>query len=79
VTSVRGLTIGGVCVALAVVISFLFHSLASPRIFLPMHYPVFLAGTLLDPFGAAVVGLLSPALSTGLTGMPTPEQTLRMM
>jgi len=79
VTNIRGLAVGGVCVALGVVISFLFHSIASPRIFLPMHYPVFLAGTLLDPLGAAVVGLLSPALSMGLTGMPTPEQTLRMM
>jgi hypothetical protein len=43
-----------------------------------MHYPVFLAGTLLDPLGAATVGVLSPLLSTGLTGIPTPEQSLRM-
>jgi hypothetical protein len=79
VKSVRSLAICGVCVALGVVLPLLFHSVASPRITLPMHYPVFLAGTLLDPVGAATVGVLSPLLSTGLTGIPTPEQSLRMM
>jgi uncharacterized membrane protein len=79
--NVRSLTVGGVCVALGVVLPLLFHYTFAvlPRIVLPMHYPVFLAGTLLDPFGAAVVGLLTPALSMGLTGMPTPDQTFRMM
>lgn len=77
---VRSLAAGGVCVALAVVLPLLFHSLAvSPRIVLPMHYPIFLAGTLLDPVAAAVVGLISPALSMALTGMPTPTQAFRMM
>ena len=78
--SVRNLAVGGVCIALAVVLPLLVHSLGpSARIALPMHYPIFLAGTLLDPVGAAIVGLLSPALSMGLTGMPTPDQTFRMM
>jgi hypothetical protein len=77
---VRSLAAGGVCVALAVVLPLLFHSMAvSPRIVLPMHYPIFLAGTLLDPVAAAVVGLISPALSMALTGMPTPAQAFRMM
>ena len=80
VRSVRSLSIGGVCIALGVVLPLLVHSLGiAPRIVLPIHYPVFLAGMLLDPIGAAIVGILSPALSMGLTGMPTPDQTLRMM
>lgn len=78
--NVRSLAVGGVCIALGVVLPLVFHAMGpSGRIALPMHYPVFLAGTLLDPVGAAVVGLLSPALSMGLTGMPTPDQTFRMM
>lgn len=78
--SPRSLAIGGVCIALGVVLPLLFHSLGiAPRVVLPMHYPVFLAGTLLSPLGAAIVGILSPALSMGLTGMPTPDQTFRMM
>jgi hypothetical protein len=44
-----------------------------------MHYPVFLAGTLLDPVTAAIVGLISPVLSMALMGMPTPPQAFRMM
>ena len=76
----RTLAIGGVCIALGVVLPLLFHSLAiAPRVVLPIHYPVFLAGTLLNAPSAAVVGILSPAISMGLTGMPTPDQTFRMM
>lgn len=44
-----------------------------------MHFPVFLGGMLLGPIHAAMVGILAPALSMGLTGMPTAAQVLRMM
>jgi niacin transporter len=44
-----------------------------------MHFPIFLGGMLLGPIHAAMVGILAPALSMGLTGMPTAAQVLRMM
>jgi uncharacterized membrane protein len=44
-----------------------------------MHGPVLLAGMILSPVYAAVVGLLSPAISTGLTGYPIAGQSLRWM
>jgi len=44
-----------------------------------MHFPVFLAGMLLSPVLAAAVGALTPALSSGFTGMPTPDQAMRMI
>lgn len=79
-TGVEALGIGAVCIALGVVIPFFVHPFGiSPRILLPMHFPVFLAGMLLNPLHAALVGILTPALSSGLAGMPTTEQVMRMM
>ncbi|MDD5088662.1 MAG: ECF transporter S component [bacterium] len=76
----EALAISAVCIALGVVIPFFIHPFGwSPRVILPMHFPVFLGGMLLGPVSAALVGVFTPALSMGLTGMPTAAQTLRMM
>lgn len=57
--------------ALAVLLPIGFHQLgASGRIFLPMHIPPLLAGFLLGPVSGVIVGVLAPALSYLLTGMP---------
>jgi hypothetical protein len=68
------------CVALGVVLPFFLHPFGvSPRVVLPIHFPVFLGGILLKPWHAALVGILAPSLSMALTGMPTPDQVLRMI
>lgn len=68
------------CVALGLVLPYLVHTFgASPRVLLPMHFPIFLAGVLLNPIHAALVGIFAPSLSMALSGMPTPEQAIRMM
>ncbi len=70
----------GVCVALGIVLPFFIHPFGlAPRVILPMHFPVFLAGLLLPPFYAGMVGILTPALSSGFTGMPTTAQVMRLM
>ena len=57
--------------ALAVLFPVVFHQFGmGGRIFLPMHIPVLLAGFLGGPISGIVVGLLAPALSFALTGMP---------
>ena len=72
--------VGATCIALGILLPFFFHvSGISPRVFLPMHFPVFLAGMLLPIPLAAAVGALTPALATGFTGMPSPDQALRMV
>ena len=77
---VEALGIGGTCIALGIVLPFFIHPFGiSPRVILPMHFPVFLAGMLLPPGLAAAVGALTPALSSGFTGMPTPDQTMRII
>jgi len=57
--------------ALSLVLPLAFHAFGvAGRIFLPMHIPVLLAGMLVGPFSALVVGLLGPGLSHLMTGMP---------
>ena len=71
---------GATCIALGIVLPFFLHPFGlSPRVFLPMHFPIFLAGMLLTPAMAAAVGALTPELSMGFTGMPSADQTLRMI
>lgn len=57
-------------VALGVILPILFHLLSIGRVFLPMHLPVLLAGLALSPRIAWAVGLITPWLSSWLTGMP---------
>ncbi len=64
--------IGGLLIAVGIILPTLLHLTGLPGgpVLLPMHIPVFLAGMLCGaPFGA-LVGLVLPAISTALTGMP---------
>lgn len=38
--------------------------------FLPMHFPVLIAGLIAGPWGGAVAGAVSPVLSYAISGMP---------
>lgn len=68
---VKPLVIGGILVALGVLIPAVFHLIGvGGTIFLPMHIPVLFAGVILGPGLAALVGFLCPVLSHLLTGMP---------
>jgi hypothetical protein len=51
----------------------------SVRMILPLHFPALLAGLTLSPVYALMVGVLTPALSYGLTGFPTMSQVMRMV
>lgn len=65
------LTFGGVFVALGVIMPAIFHFTGiSGPMFLPMHIPVLLSAFYLSPVFALLVGILSPLLSSILTGMP---------
>jgi len=57
--------------ALAVVLPVGFHAFGiAGRVFLPMHFPVLLAGFLVGPYSGLTVGLMSPLISHLITGMP---------
>ena len=82
----RKLTSAGLLLALAVLLPAVVHmtSLAGGgKVLLPMHLPVLFGGFLLGPVGGALLGLVSPALSFLLIGMPTaallPYQTCELV
>jgi hypothetical protein len=66
----RDILLGGLLVALAIVIPILFHAVGLGSAFLPMFYPILLAGYLTPVPVALTVGLVSPLASALLTGMP---------
>jgi hypothetical protein len=78
----RELSLGGLFIALGIVIPIGFHALGGGRlgpIFLPMYLPVLVCGMLVSPGTAAAVGLLTPVLSSALTGMPPVLPLLPLM
>lgn len=68
-----------VAIALAVALPELFHALGSVtnmgtalgETFLPMHIAVFMVGLIAGPAAGLITGLVAPAISFGLSGMPT--------
>ncbi len=77
---VKKLVFTAVCAALCVVLPMAFHAIPNGgSVFLPMHIPVLLCGLICGwPYGG-VCGLLGPALSSLLTGMPPAAYLPSMM
>lgn len=69
-SSIRDLILGGLFVALGIVVPIAFHSIGAGPVFLPMHIPVLLAGFITGPAIGGFVGAVTPILSSLLTGMP---------
>ncbi|HCD41112.1 MAG: ECF transporter S component [Bacillota bacterium] len=67
----RKLILGGLFVALGIVLPMAFHSVGAGPVFLPMHIPVLLAGCITGPAVGVLVGAVTPILSSLLTGMPS--------
>lgn len=67
----REIVYAGLLIALGYVLPMIFHlfSMGGPA-FLPMHLPILIAGLLLSPQSALLVGVITPILSSLLTGMP---------
>ena len=66
----RDTLLGGLLIALALVLPVLFHALNLGSAFLPMFLPIIVAGYLLALPVALAVGVLAPLISALLTGMP---------
>jgi hypothetical protein len=66
----RDLLLGGLFLALALVLPVLFHAVGLGSAFLPMFFPILLAGFFTAPVVAVTVGFTAPLVSALLTGMP---------
>lgn len=69
-TAIREITLAGFFIAIGLILPMAFHVLGPGTTFLPMHIPVLIAGFSLSLPFALLVGILTPLLSSILTGMP---------
>ena len=70
-TNVRHLVMAALCAALGVVLPVTLHSIPNAgSILLPMHIPVLLCGLVCGPVYGLGCGILTPLLSSLITGMP---------
>lgn len=79
-TYAKRIVLSAACIALCVVLPMAFHSFPNGgSVFLPMHIPVLLCGLMCSwPYGL-MCGLLGPALSSLVTGMPPAAMLPSMM
>jgi len=66
----RDISLAGLLGALGLVLPMLFHLVGLGKVFLPMFIPILMAGLLISPWMAVLVGIVVPLLSALLTGMP---------
>ncbi|MCE5324192.1 ECF transporter S component [bacterium] len=77
----RDLSIGGLFGALGVAVPVLFHMVGMGTLFLPMHLPILICGLYVSVPVAFAVGVVTPLISSALTGMPplVPTGVLMML
>lgn len=68
--SLRELVLSGLFIAIGLLLPTFFHAFGLGSTFLPMHIPVLIAGFIVSIPYAIAVGVLTPILSSVLTGMP---------
>ncbi|MDO4303809.1 MAG: ECF transporter S component [Bacillota bacterium] len=78
---VRNITTVGLLIATGLILPYVTaHAFGIPgTILLPMHFPVFLMGMLCGPFWGLLGGVVTPVLSSVLTGMPALYPMLPVM
>lgn len=79
-SNTRKLVVSSVFIAFGVVLPMAFHMVgAGGSILLPMHVPVMIAGLFLGARRGLIIGVLTPVLSSSLTGMPPAMPVLPVM
>jgi len=79
-TKTKRIVIAGLCVALGVVLPVMVHSIPNAgNILLPMHIPVLLCGLICGPWYGLASGILTPVISSLVSGMPGPAYLPPMM
>ena len=69
--NIKKLVTAAMCIALGIILPIAFHAVPNAGgTFLPMHIPVLLCGIICGPIYGLACGLLTPFLSSLMTGMP---------
>ncbi|MEJ2627098.1 MAG: ECF transporter S component [bacterium] len=66
----KNLTLSALIITLGIVIPIAFHAIGMGSVFLPMYWPLAAGAFFLLPRWAVLTGVVTPALSFILTGMP---------
>ncbi len=76
----KNIVLSGLFVAFGLILPMIFHqfSMGGPA-FLPMHIPVLIGTMLLGPSSGFLIGMVTPVLSSVLTGMPPTFPMLPIM
>ena len=75
----RHLTQSALFIALGILIPILFHAVGMGPVFLPMFLPIVVSSFFLPVVYAGCVGIITPALSALMTGMPPPPIVYKMI
>ena len=67
---VRETALAGFLIAIGIILPMFTHFIGQGAVILPMHIPVLLAGFVLNAPFAVIVGIITPILSSVMTGMP---------
>lgn len=68
--TIKEIAQGGLFIALGIIFPLSFHGVGLGPVFLPMFFPLLVAGFMLSPRAAIPVGLITPVLSHLITQMP---------
>lgn len=67
---VKTLALTALFIAIGIILPSVFHAFGAGSVFLPMHIPVLLCGLICGPFWGLAAGIITPILSSMMTGMP---------
>ena len=66
----KNITLSALIITLGIVIPVAFHAIGMGNVFLPMYWPLAAGAFFLSPRWAGLTGMVTPAISFVLTGMP---------
>jgi len=75
----KNITLSALFIALGILIPILFHGIGLGAMFLPMFWPVAASAFFLPLPYAVTAGILTPLISTLMTGMPPPPILYKMI
>lgn len=79
ISATKRISLCAMCIALCYVLPVAFHSIGLGSILSPMHIPVLLCGLICGGWSGFLCGLIGPAISSLLSGMPPLVALFRMV